>query len=99
MSEERRRIFCEEAQDKLGLPPATIEKDFWVCWILKSLFELPKWGDKLVFKGGTALSKGWALIERFSEDIDIVINRDALGFGNDNAPDRAGSRKQTREND
>ncbi|MBN1904529.1 MAG: nucleotidyl transferase AbiEii/AbiGii toxin family protein [Deltaproteobacteria bacterium] len=97
MSDERRRLICEQAQDKLGLPPATIEKDFWVCWILKNLFELPLWGDKLVFKGGTALSKGWALIERFSEDIDIVINRDALGFGNDNAPHRATSRKQARK--
>jgi len=43
------------------------------------------------------LSKGWALIERFSEDIDIVINRDALGFGGDMVPDRAPSKKQTRK--
>jgi len=95
--EDRRRTFCEQAQDKLGLPPATIEKDFWVCWTLKKLFELPSWGSNLTFKGGTSLSKGWALIERFSEDIDIVINRDALGFGGDQAPDRAPSKKQTRK--
>lgn len=94
MSEEKRKTICEQAQDKLGLPPATIEKDFWVCWILKKLFKLPEWGDQLTFKGGTALSKGWKLIERFSEDIDIVINRDALGFGEDMAPDRAPSKKQ-----
>jgi hypothetical protein len=96
-SEERRRTICEQAQDKLGLPPATIEKDFWVCWTLKKLFDLPEWGAHLTFKGGTSLSKGWALIERFSEDIDIVINRDALGFGGDKASDRAPSRKQTRK--
>ena len=95
--ENRRRIICEQAQDKLRLPPATIEKDFWVCWTLKKLFNLPEWGAKLTFKGGTSLSKGWALIERFSEDIDIVIDRDALGFGGDNAPGRAPSRKQTRK--
>ena len=53
------------------MPPATIEKDFWVCWTLKKLFNLPEWGSHLTFKGGTSLSKGWALIERFSEDIDI----------------------------
>lgn len=94
-SEVRRRVVCEQAQDKLGLPPATIEKDFWVCWTLKKLFNLPEWGSKLTFKGGTSLSKGWALIERFSEDIDIVIDRDALGFGGDNAPDCAPSKKQT----
>jgi len=96
-SEDRRRTVCEQAQDKLGLPPATIEKDFWVCWTLKKLFNLPEWGSQLTFKGGTSLSKGWALIERFSEDVDIVINRDALGFGGDMAPDRAPSKKQTRK--
>ncbi len=74
-SEDRKRMVCEQAQDKLGLPPATIEKDFWVCWTLKKLFDLPEWGEHLTFKGGTSLSKGWGLIERFSEDIDIVINR------------------------
>ena len=96
-TEARRRTVCEQAQDKLGLPPATIEKDFWVCWTLKKLFSLPEWGSRLAFKGGTSLSKGWALIERFSEDIDIVINRDALGFGGDMAPDRAPSKKQIRK--
>ena len=96
-SEDRRRTVCEQAQDKLGLPPAIIEKDFWVCWTLKKLFNLPEWGPHLTFKGGTSLSKGWGLIERFSEDIDIVINRDALGFGGDMAPDRAPSKKQTRK--
>lgn len=96
-SEDRRRTVCEQAQDKIGLPPATIEKDFWVCWTLKKLFNLPEWGSQLTFKGGTSLSKGWALIERFSEDIDIVINRDALGFDGDKAPDRASSKKQTRK--
>jgi len=96
-SEDRRRTVCEQAQDTLGLPPATIEKDFWVCWTLKKLFDLTDWGAHLTFKGGTSLSKGWALIERFSEDIDIVINRDALGFGGEMAPDRARSKKQTRK--
>jgi hypothetical protein len=93
-SVDRKRMVCEQAQDKLGLPPATIEKDFWVCWTLNKLFNLPKWGEQLTFKGGTSLSKGWALIKRFSEDIDIVINRNALGFDNDRAPDRAPSKKQ-----
>ena len=94
--EDHRRSVCEEAQEKLALPPATIEKDFWVCWTLKKLFGLPRWGSQLIFKGGTALSKGWALIERFSEDVDIVINRDALGFSGDQAPDHAPSNKQRR---
>lgn len=54
-----------------------------------------QWGEHLTFKGGTSLSKCWNLIERFSEDIDIVIDRGALGFGGDNAPESAPSEKQT----
>jgi predicted nucleotidyltransferase component of viral defense system len=61
-SEERKRAVCEQAEEKLGLPAVTIEKDFWVCWTLKKLFNLPEWGDKITFKGGTSLSKGWDLI-------------------------------------
>jgi hypothetical protein len=80
---ERRQLLCEEAQGRLGLSPVSIEKDFWVCWILRDLFGLPIFGEHLVFKGGTSLSKGWKLISRFSEDIDIVINRNFLGFGGD----------------
>jgi hypothetical protein len=78
---ERRRMFCEEAHARLGLAPASIEKDFWVCWTLRALFRLPAWDGHLTFKGGTSLSKGWGLIARFSEDIDVVIDRAFLGFG------------------
>lgn len=73
------RTYCEQAAADLGLPAASIEKDFWVCWILKELFSLPGIGEHLTFKGGTSLSKGWGLIQRFSEDIDIVISRSRLG--------------------
>lgn len=88
------RIYFEQAQSILGLPPVSIEKDFWVCWTLWKLFNLPEWGKQLVFKGGTSLSKGWGLIERFSEDIDMVINRDFLGYGGDKSPEKASSNKQ-----
>ncbi|MCK9391269.1 MAG: nucleotidyl transferase AbiEii/AbiGii toxin family protein [Syntrophales bacterium] len=88
------QLYFEQAQSRLGLPPVSIEKDFWVCWTLWKLFNLPEWGKQLVFKGGTSLSKGWGLIERFSEDIDIVINRDFLGFGGDKSPEKAPSNKQ-----
>jgi len=80
---ERRRLLCDEAQTRLGLPPASIEKDFWVCWTLRELFRLPLWGEQLTFKGGTSLSKGWKLIARFSEDVDVVIDRGFLGFGDE----------------
>ena len=95
MPEERRRLVCTEAGAQLNLFEVAVEKDFWVCWILRKLFELPEWGEHLTFKGGTSLSKCWNLIERFSEDIDIVIDRGALGFDRDNAPENAPSKKQT----
>lgn len=93
---EERRLYYEQAEGKVHLPPATIEKDLWVCWSLKTLFRLPGCGHFLTFKGGTSLSKGWSLIDRFSEDIDIVIDRHALGFGGADAPDQAPSKNQRR---
>src|SRR5262245_13392379 len=94
LSEDDRRAYCNEAQAKLGLPPASIEKDLWVCLILRELFNLPEIGSHLTFKGGTSLSKAWKLIHRFSEDIDIVVGRDVIGFGGNANPDKAPSRKQ-----
>jgi hypothetical protein len=80
LSRQRRRAFCDNASEQLELPAASIEKDYWICWTLRQLFRLPSAGPALTFKGGTSLSKGWRLIERFSEDIDIVIDRRGLGF-------------------
>ncbi len=87
-------MYFEQAQAKLSLPPVSIEKDFWVCWTLWKLFTLPKWKAHLTFKGGTSLSKAWSLIERFSEDIDIVVDRDFLGFSGEQSPKETQSRKQ-----
>ena len=95
MSEKRRRLVCTETGAQLNLFEIAVEKDFWVCWTLGKLFDLPEWGQHLTFKGGTSLSKCWNLIERFSEDIDIVIiDRDALDFGEESAPEQAPSKKQ-----
>jgi predicted nucleotidyltransferase component of viral defense system len=54
------------------MSPAVIEKDFWVRWVLKQLFAEPELKHRMVFKGGTTLSKVFGLIDRFSEDIDLV---------------------------
>lgn len=78
---DRLRTIYNEAQARRGLPAQSIEKDLWVCWTLRELFQLPPWSAHLTFKGGTSLSKAWKLIERFSEDIDLVIDREYLGFG------------------
>jgi hypothetical protein len=71
--------FLNEASERTGYPNQIIEKDFWVTVALKAVFETA-WAAALVFKGGTSLSKAWNLIERFSEDIDLAIDRQALGF-------------------
>lgn len=65
---------------RLGTASQNIEKDFWVCWTLDALFNGLK-GDRprLLFKGGTSLSKGFGLIDRFSEDIDVTVFRDDIG--------------------
>src|SRR5277367_3103827 len=67
---------------RLGTASQNIEKDFWVCWTLDALFHrLPAGGPRLLFKGGTSLSKGFGLISRFSEDIDVTVFRDDLNQG------------------
>lgn len=59
---------------RLGTASQNIEKDFWVCWTLDALFNgLKEGGPRLLFKGGTSLSKGFGLINRFSEDIDVTV--------------------------
>ncbi len=65
--------------NRLGTPIGNVEKDFWVCWTLNALYhERPADGPRLLFKGGTSLSKAYGLIERFSEDIDVTVFRDDL---------------------
>ncbi len=76
---ERRDLFLSVAT-RIGTTIQNIEKDFWVCWTLDVLFHrLKPGGPRLLFKGGTSLSKGYNLISRFSEDIDITVFRDDLG--------------------
>ena len=59
------------AENKLKLPANVIEKDIWICWLLNHIFSLP---TKIVFKGGTSLSKVFNLIKRFSEDVDLTLD-------------------------
>ena len=66
---------------KTGLAEAIVEKDLWVCYTLDYLFNRSEFGDSIVFKGGTSLSKAFGLIERFSEDIDLILDWRALGYG------------------
>ncbi|MBS4061322.1 MAG: nucleotidyl transferase AbiEii/AbiGii toxin family protein [Bacteroidetes bacterium] len=79
LSKERRIEILNQATELTGLPAIAIEKDWWVTLCLKASFSLP-YSEHIVFKGGTSLSKGWDLIERFSEDIDLAIDRKLFGF-------------------
>ena len=65
-----------QAAEHFQLRPAIIEKDYYVTEALRIIAATA--GDKVIFKGGTSLSKGWNLIQRFSEDIDIFL--DPLAF-------------------
>lgn len=65
-----------------------------MCWTLQELFALPDAGSHLIFKGGTSLSKAYRIIDRFSEDIDISIARNSLGFGGDQSPEAATGGKE-----
>lgn len=77
LPEEDRKAAFQEAATKRGVLPIIIEKDFWVCWTLRQLFSIEELRRHLTFKGGTSLSKAYGLIERFSEDIDLTISKDA----------------------
>lgn len=83
---EKRRIY-QDVSNKMGLPPQAVEKDVWVTLMLRMIFTSDH-AEHFIFKGGTSLSKAFNLINRFSEDIDLGIDRKYLGFDGDLSPGR-----------
>lgn len=79
---DSKRVVIEQTSLKQGLLKQIVEKDLWVSTLLEIIFTLP-FADKLVFKGGTSLSKVWGLIDRFSEDIDLAVDRSLFGLEGD----------------
>ena len=79
---EIRKQLYTQIGNKLGLHPISVEKDLWVTSLLQVLFSLP-YAECLVFKGGSSLSKVWNIIKRFSEDIDIAVDRKLFGMDGD----------------
>lgn len=77
LPEERRRLYIQQVNNETGMSLKAIEKDWWVTLVLKAIFALPM-SEHFVFKGGTSLSKGWKLIERMSEDVDIALAPEAF---------------------
>lgn len=93
ISEKDKIAAFVKAETEKGLSEDIIEKDFWVCWILKELFLLDSIKDHLTFKGGTSLSKIYKVIERFSEDIDVSVERAYLGFKDEKEPANVSGKK------
>ena len=79
LTEVQQQELLKQANIATRIQKKNIEKDWWVTQVLKAIFALP-YAEHLSFKGGTSLSKAWKVIARFSEDIDIAINREYLGF-------------------
>ena len=79
-----RKVFqnvIQLASQELNILPVFIEKDYWISIVLKRLSK-SKYSDSVVFKGGTSLSKGFRLINRFSEDVDLAILKTSEMSGN-----------------
>lgn len=82
LNEKDRKLIIEQVSSKKNLLPVAIEKDLWVMIALRAIFNTDL-KEYLVFKGGTSLSKAWNIIERFSEDIDLAVDRSFFGFTGD----------------
>ena len=94
MDPAERQILFRNTAAKKGLPESIIEKDFWVCFVLEYLFHKSTWQNNLAFKGGTSLSKAYNLIQRFSEDIDLILDWRVLGYGYDEPWEQRSKTKQ-----
>lgn len=93
--EDRLYMLQKSAKDHPGINQLAIEKDWWVMVTLKALFKTTC-ADSLIFKGGTSLSKGFQIIERFSEDIDLAISHSFFGIDKTSKSQREKLRKMAR---
>lgn len=92
-----RLAMLEQATDAhVGMVQLAVEKDWWVMVTLKALFGC-ECADSLIFKGGTSLSKGFGIIDRFSEDIDLAISHKFFGIDKTSKSQKEKLRKMARE--
>ncbi len=99
LSKKDQREALEYGRAETGRPVHLLEKDVWVVWTLRALFEAPLAAD-LTFKGGTSLSKVYKVIDRFSEDIDLTYDirkliPDLIGEGGELPASRSQAGKWT----
>ncbi len=97
-SESDRRVLFTRTAEKKNLHPMIVEKDYWVCFMLNHLFHDCKYKDAWVFKGGTSLSKAYHVIERFSEDIDLILDWRGISIAGENPWDERSKTKQDKFN-
>ena len=83
MKGDERAALIELGAAETGLSEAIVEKDIWVCYLLDYLFHRSEFKGSVIFKGGTSLSKAYGLIERFSEDVDLILDWRLIGYGLD----------------
>ncbi|WP_347938384.1 nucleotidyl transferase AbiEii/AbiGii toxin family protein [Mycoplasma feriruminatoris] len=76
------RVLISNAADIKDWPREVVEKDYWVSFLLDYIFSDSKWSNSFTFKGGTSLSKCFNLIQRFSEDIDLILDWKVVGYEN-----------------
>jgi len=92
-----RDIFLQVSSE-MNLPPSLVEKDFWVSLMLKYLYSDSPWKHRLLFKGGTSLSKCYGAIHRFSEDIDLLLDWCELGYPEEGPEEEKTRKKQEQSN-
>ena len=95
-SDEAKISLYKEIKEKKNVSPKAAEKDWWVSHVIRAVFSL-ECADALTFKGGTSLSKAWGITERFSEDIDISIDKSFFGLSGDTRSARDRIRKLSRK--
>lgn len=95
-SEEQKISVFEEIKDSMKISLKAAEKDWWVCHVIQSVFSL-QCADALTFKGGTSLSKAWDVTKRFSEDVDVAIDKSFFGIAGETRSARDRIRKLSRK--
>ena len=93
---EERQVILNNVARVENLPPAAIEKDWWVTSVLNAVFRTDA-ASNMLFKGGTSLSKAWHIIERLSEDVDLAIDHSFFGVNSTNKNQRDKLRKLSRK--
>lgn len=93
---EKQELLSQTAV-RMGVDPVIVEKDLWVSAILRILFAQPETKDRYIFKGGTSLSMVYGVIQRFSEDIDLIMDWRLLGIGGSDSDPWDAGRSRTRQ--